>query len=100
METKRFFQIEIILNGLVSSFRFIWIPMLWVNGHYKYSYSYSAGIDFRRQNLTTKVDPRAERVKLISMVCIKLISALGVEDRQRAVWYGIREVTPACEGDK
>ena len=26
-------------------------------------YSYSAGIDFRRQILTTKVDPRAIRVK-------------------------------------
>ena len=25
--------------------------------------SYSAGIDFRRQNLTTKCDPRAARVK-------------------------------------
>ena len=27
--------------------------MLWVYGHYKYCYSYSAGIDFRRQNLTS-----------------------------------------------
>ena len=26
--------------------------MLWVYDHYKYFYSYSAGIDFRRQNLT------------------------------------------------
>ena len=33
--------------------------MLWVWG-----YSYSAGIDFRRQNLTSKVYPRTERVKL------------------------------------
>ena len=40
--------------------------MLWVYGHYKQFYSYSAGIDFSRQNrrqiLTTKVDPRAVRV--------------------------------------
>ena len=46
--------------------------MLWVYGYYKYVYSYSAWIDFRRQNLTstdlypravrTKVDPRAVRV--------------------------------------
>ena len=28
-------------------------------------YSFSAGIDFRRQNLTSKVDPRAERVKAL-----------------------------------
>ena len=27
-ETKGFFQFEIIINVLVSSFRFIWIPML------------------------------------------------------------------------
>ena len=27
---------EIILNVLVSSFRFIWIPMLWVYGHYTF----------------------------------------------------------------
>ena len=45
--------------------------MLRVYGHYKYLYSFSAGIDFRRQNLTSvyrrqiltsKVDPRTERV--------------------------------------
>ena len=36
--------------------------MLWVYVHYKYSYSYSVGINFRRQNLTSKVDPRAVRV--------------------------------------
>ena len=51
--------------------------MLWVNDHYKYLSSYSAGINFRRQNLsdsdvyrrqilTTKVDPRAVRVKVLS----------------------------------
>ena len=36
--------------------------MLWVYGHYIYVYSYSAGIDFSRQNLTTKVCPRTVRV--------------------------------------
>ena len=29
---KDFFQFEIIINVLVSSFRFIWIPMLWCHG--------------------------------------------------------------------
>ena len=33
METKDFFQFEIILIVLVSFLRFIWIPMLWVYGH-------------------------------------------------------------------
>ena len=37
--------------------------MLWVYDHYKYFYSHSAGIDLRRQILTTKVDPRTVRVK-------------------------------------
>ena len=47
--------------------------MLWVYDHYKYSYSYSAGIDFGRLNLclqtcqilTSKVDPRSVWVKFI-----------------------------------
>ena len=62
---KSFIHFEIIINVLVSSFRFIWIPMLWVCGHYESFHSYSAGIDFRRQILTSKVDPRAVRVKQI-----------------------------------
>ena len=38
--------------------------MLWVYDHYKYVYSFSTGIDFRRQNLTLAftADPSAERV--------------------------------------
>ena len=64
MENKRFFQFEIIINVLASSFCFIWIPILWVYGHYKYFYYDSAGIDFRRQNLTSKVDPRTVRVNV------------------------------------
>ena len=37
----------------------------YVYGQYKYCYSYSAGIDFRRQIVRVKVDPRAIRVKLL-----------------------------------
>ena len=50
-----------IMTFLASSFRFIWIPMLWVYGHYKYFNSYSVGIDFvyRCQISMTKVYPRA-----------------------------------------
>ena len=36
--------------------------MLWMYDHYKYFYSYIAGIYFSRQNLTTKVASRAEKV--------------------------------------
>ena len=36
--------------------------MLWVCGHYDYFYTYRAGIDFERQILTYKVDPRTVMV--------------------------------------
>ena len=49
---KRVFSFKIILNVLVTSFRCIWISMLWVYGHYKYYNSFCAGFEFRRQNLT------------------------------------------------
>ena len=38
--------------------------MLWGYGYYKYLYSYSAGIDFSRQYLTSK-DVRFWRLKSI-----------------------------------
>ena len=47
--------------------------MLWVYEHYKLFNSFSAGIDFRRQILTTKsiltskVDPRVEGVKIVDV---------------------------------
>ena len=50
---KGFLQFKIIITVLVSSFRFIWIPMLWIIAHYKYVNSFIAVIDFRRQNLTS-----------------------------------------------
>ena len=61
---KGIFPFEIIINVLVSSFCFIWIPMLWVCGHYEYFKSFSAGIVFRRQNLTS-VDVRFWRLKTV-----------------------------------
>ena len=66
METKVFFQFEIITNVLVSFSCFIWIPMLWVYGYYKSFYIYSAGVvdDLRRQNLTS-TDVRFWRLKSI-----------------------------------
>ena len=46
---QRVFQFEIIINVLVSSFWFIWIPMLWVYDDYKYFNSFSAGTVFKRE---------------------------------------------------
>ena len=41
--------------------------MLWVYGRYEYFNSYSAGIYFRRQTLTPKVDPRVVSIKLYNI---------------------------------
>ena len=41
--------------------------MLWFYGHYKYVYSYSAGIDIRRQNLKS-LDVRFWRLMSIPAV--------------------------------
>ena len=76
---KCFFQFEIIIIIFVSSLRFIWIPMLWVYDHYKYCYSYSAGIDFRRHNLTS-TDVRFWSLK--SIPALKGLPSLG-KDRPR-----------------
>ena len=61
---KGFFQFEIMTNVLVSSFCFIWIPVLWVYDQYNFFNSSSAGAVFRRQILTSKDDPSAESVPL------------------------------------
>ena len=63
METKGFVQFENIINDIVISFRFIWIPKLWVYGLYKYVGSFRVGIDFRRQNLLSTLDVRIWRLK-------------------------------------
>ena len=67
---KSYFQFEIIINVLVISFRFIWIPVLCVYSHYKYVYSYSgvSTLDVRIWRLQTsdsdtKIDPHTVRVK-------------------------------------
>ena len=72
METKGFFEITMIV--LVSFFRFIRIPILWVYGNYIYFYSFSASIvfiqsesDVCRRHILTYVDgPRTEGVKMSS----------------------------------
>ena len=61
---KGYFQFKIFINVLVSSFWFIWIPVLWGYDHYKYFDSYSARIDFRHQNLMS-TDVRFWRLKSI-----------------------------------
>ena len=55
-----FFHFEISINVLVTSIRFIWIHMLLVYGHF----SYSTGINFRHQNLTS-TDVTFRRLKSV-----------------------------------
>ena len=63
METKGFFQFGIILIICISQLFLLHLntyamglrPLEMFN-------SFGAGTDFRRQNLTSKVDPRIERV--------------------------------------
>ena len=54
--------------------------MIWVYLHYNYFYSYSAVIDFSRQNLTstdvnltTKVDPRVETLVMLNCLLLFFI---------------------------
>ena len=71
---KGLFQFEIIINVLVNSFRFIWIPMLWV--YAIKNISYSAGIDLRRQNLTStlRVTRRESRIHyVLRALCLECI---------------------------
>ena len=51
---KGFFQFESIISSLVSSFRFIRIPMLWFLRALHNFHSFSVGTVFRRQNLTSR----------------------------------------------
>ena len=71
IETKGFFSFWNHHKCLSQSFWFIWIPMLWVYSHYKYAYSYSAGSDFSRQNLTS-TDVRFWRLESVPALSVTL----------------------------
>ena len=55
-----FFNLTRSLNVLVTSSRFIWIPMSWVNYHYDVYTSLSAGTDY-----LTSMDVRFWRIKTV-----------------------------------
>ena len=59
MEVKWFFKFEIIINVLSSSFRFIWIPMLDVYGHYHF-FQCGDRIYTNKSDVKYKDGPRAE----------------------------------------
>ena len=74
-------QFEIIMNILVGFFCFIWIPMLWVYGHYTYFNCLSAGtvlhVGFWRLKTTTGLKRlklvQHYRVRFAGQVCSQLI---------------------------
>ena len=62
METKGFFQFDIVKSVLVSSFH-LYTYVIGLQPLYIIIF-FSAGIDFTRQIMTSKVDPQAVRGKL------------------------------------
>ena len=69
LEIEGFFQFEIIMNGLVSSFCFIWIPCYGSTAimHILHTYlsvrNSTLDVIYRRQVLRSKDGPRTERIK-------------------------------------
>ena len=90
------FQFEIIINILVRSFRFIWIPLLWVYGQYKY-FTLSAcsaresALDIRIWRLMTSIDPRALGIKCV-IIWTFLSRSWHILSRRktRCLWSGWR----------
>ena len=64
--------------------------MLRVYDHYKYFNSYSAGIEFRRQTVTSNVDPRAVRVKPTIGLFVLFPSCSAVNDKWSKTQYFYR----------
>ena len=57
------------------------MAVLWVYGRYKYVNSFSAGTVFRRQILTSKDGPRADRFGIASVCILNALSSL-------CEWFG------------
>ena len=68
--------------------------MLWFYGLYKYVDSYSAGINFSRQNLATKVDPRLNQGYLPTKCVFKRWKIQTEIDGTSSVYLLIRRILP------
>ena len=66
-DQRVFLQFEITISTSVSTLRFTWISMLWVDGYYKYFNFFSARIVFILQNLTS-ADVRFWRIKTVPVL--------------------------------
>ena len=58
--------------------------MLWVYNHYKYFHSYSAGIDNRRQNLTSVSAVRVKGSKIISILAGQLTGEARLNNKKES----------------
>ena len=93
IQTKRpkvSLQFEIIINVLVSSFRFIWIPILWVYGHYTVSdLRFQCGIRLWMWESDVHVGPLTKRVNadMTNSLYVCIISWL---------WYNVMAVLVLC----
>ena len=86
-----FFQFEIIINVSVGSFRFIWIPMLWVYSHYTYF-----TLSVRGSNLDARIwrlfDVRFRHPKTILMLkglteCIHFQAILTTNENHKGIKF-------------
>ena len=82
---QRCFQFEIIINVLVSPFRFIWIPMLWVYSNYTYFYSYGAEFDFRRLKSIPAVSITTSVIKTCATRNVVLLEASQMYDNEHVL---------------
>ena len=106
-----YMQFEIIINILVSSFRFVWIPMLSTTvimgmRPWSFFYFFRAGIVFIRQNLTS-TDVRFWRIKTVP--ALKYSKPVNTESEKKNMYLKLSELLDslldkivhrqACDGD-
>ena len=85
-----------MINVLVSSFDFIWLPMLWVYSHCKLVNSFTAVTVFRRQNLTS-IDVRFWRIK--SVPVLKVLRHAGKQPASKTRNILCQKCTSGCQYD-
>ena len=67
--------------------------MLWVYGHHKYFYTYTAGIDFTRQILMSNINPRAVKVVFHEPKLTRIATtALRTKNREFANFFHDKKI--------
>ena len=86
---KGYVQFEIIINVLLSSLRLIWIPMLWVYGHYIYLILAARGqtSDVRIWRLLDVRFWRQKSVSALKGLNVNLLAKTSLSDIENIVWF-------------